>query len=401
MNLLWHIVAKDVRRLWLPTALWLAFVGGTALYFAILPGIDPRGYDAWLSMTSSLALLMGAAQFFIGFVLSGVLVLEDPVLGTDAFWPTRPISRARLLAAKAFTAVLLFVVAPSLALMPAWGVAGFSLSEMASAAVEAMLKHANMTAFALAMGGLAANLAQFLFCALAVAVLHFVSGAAKMTVPSAPDVALDVRNARNYLIQIMVLPAFAAMAVHQYLSRSRKRGWVFVAGLLAITALIRNFWPWRLDVLASSGAALDADVYQRQVIAERSMKEVDGTSKAASETRIQEGAFFAAGTNRVKILQIVRGLDGTPTSLVLEERDSWLGQHEGWNLGPRIIKSTFRADRYFLRTKRGVQLLEARQGERAVHSSLSIAVSWIDLPPGTTDEMLADAVLMKVRYEKQ
>ncbi|HEY1107273.1 MAG TPA: hypothetical protein VGE76_01535, partial [Opitutaceae bacterium] len=72
MNLLWHIVAKDVRRLRLPAALWLAFVGGTALYFALVPKIDPRGYDTWLAITGAFTLLLGGAQFFIGFVLTGV-----------------------------------------------------------------------------------------------------------------------------------------------------------------------------------------------------------------------------------------------------------------------------------------------------------------------------------------
>lgn len=60
-----------------------------------------------------------------------------------------------------------------------------------------------------------------------------------------------------------------------------------------------------------------------------------------------------------------------------------------------------RLDHYFLRTGQGVQQLEHRQGGRAVHSSLSIAVSWIMLPPGMTDEVLGNAVLIKVRYEKE
>lgn len=401
MNLLWHIVAKELRRLRLPAALWLVFVGGTALYFALVPQIDPRGYDTWLAITGAFTLLVGGAQFFIGFVLTGVLVLEDPVIGTDAFWPTRPITRRRLFAAKAITAVLLFVIAPTLVLIPAWGVAGFSPGEMATAATEAVLKHATVTAFALAMGGLSANLAQFLFSALAVVVLHAVCGAAGMTLLTTPEVALDVRHSRNYLVQMMVLPAFAGLAVHQYLSRSRSKGWLLVTGFLVVTALVRNFWPWSIDAIVTKRPAPESDSYQQRITSERAAEAGAGGATAASETRIREGATLSTGSSRVTILHIARDPVGAPTALVLEERDSWLGQHEGWDGSPRLNRSTIRADRYVLRTGLGVQMLETRPGDRVVHSSLSIAVSWVDLPVGITDETLADAVLMKVRYKKQ
>lgn len=401
MNLLWHIVAKDVRRMWLPTALWLAFVGGSALYFAMRPGVDPLGYDAWITVTNSLALVVSGAQFFIGFVLTGVLVLEDPVMGTDSFWPTRPVSRPRLLAAKAVTAALLFVIAPALALVPAWGIAGFSASEMTSAAQEAMLKHAHVTAFALGMGGLAATLAQFLFGALAVAVLHMLCGAAVMTILTPQETALSVRHARNFLIQSLVLPAFAGLAVHQYLTRSRKRGWIIVGCLLAVTALIRNVWPWSLEALTSRPLPLDASSVKRQEISERALKIAHGSPQPESEIRIREGATLAMGSNLVKLIQISRGADGAPTSLTLEEHDAWPWQYGGWAADNRTSQSAIRADRYFLRTGQGVQLLEKRQGPRAVHSSLSIAVTWVMLPSGTTDEMLGNATLLKVRYEKE
>lgn len=398
MNLLLHIVAKDVRRMWLPTALWLGFVAGAALYFALLPGIDPLGYDAWLRMAQAFALVVGSAQFFVGFVLTGVLVLEDPVIGADAFWPTRPISGALLLGAKVLASLLLFVVAPALVLLPAWGVAGFSVGEMAWAALEAMFKHAYVTAFALAMGGLAATLAQFLFGGLAVAAFYFAASVGPAwTYPR--DVG--VQQARAFLVQAMLLPAFVGLAVQQYRSSRRGRGWIFVGCLLTVTALVRSFWPLGFGWLSAEGPAWRDDTGRQQVISEWASKHAASPAGGVPEVRIREGAIFSLGSSRVKILHIVRGSDGSPSSLVLEERDAWLGQFEGWAIPRQSLKSAIRADRYFLRTVGAAHLQEHRQGQRVVHSSLSVGMSWVTLPPGTSDAALHEMVLGRLRYERK
>ena len=110
------MVRKDLRRLAAPVACWLAFQAGGLVWFARAPGFLPDDPNTWRFGLGLWVELSAWVQFLFGALLTGVLVLEDPVRGSDVFWRTRPISGARLLAAKATAAGLLLVLAPVLVL---------------------------------------------------------------------------------------------------------------------------------------------------------------------------------------------------------------------------------------------------------------------------------------------
>ena len=99
MKLTWHIVAKDLRRLQLPLALWVAvFLAEFAIGVRLL-------YGSTLSFSTFLVyqetdLVLSGLKAAIGYLLVPALIFEDVLVDTTAFWPTRPISGARLLAAK-------------------------------------------------------------------------------------------------------------------------------------------------------------------------------------------------------------------------------------------------------------------------------------------------------------
>ncbi|MES2696291.1 MAG: hypothetical protein V4773_22660 [Verrucomicrobiota bacterium] len=409
MKLVWHIVAKDMRRLRLPWAVWMVFVVGSALYFALHPGVEPRGPEMWLRVANSFALVGAAAQFFVGFVLTGVLILEDAVIGTEVFWATRPVGRARLLAAKVIAAMLLFVVAPTVGLMPVWWAAGFNGGEVFAATVEAVVKHGLVTVVALGMGGLSSSLAGFLFASVAVAIGHILCGAYFATVWLTGEGDGWVRYSRSYLIQAAILPGLVILIVHQYLPRNQKRGWVLVAVFLAATLTVRLAWPW--DIVPRStmrGPLVGDDPVTQSKIAERAIRFALGQNpgeahmRIVGEMRIREGETIASDANRVKILEIVRRRDGAPASIILEERDAWLELREGW--GSRALTGArSRADLFILRTRtpQGVQAPYPQVNGVAVLSSIMTSAYWLTIPEELSEEALEGAVLIKVRYEKE
>lgn len=104
MNLILHIMAKDLRRLTWALALW-AGAGVLAVVGTNVSG-PPQ------STLESLGLVAMFQFFGLSIALIAAIVQEDGLTGSTAFWRTRPISGGRLLTAKLSLIGVLFVVIP-------------------------------------------------------------------------------------------------------------------------------------------------------------------------------------------------------------------------------------------------------------------------------------------------
>lgn len=173
MNAVWLMVRKDLRRLAAPVACWLAFQAGGLVWFAQAPGFLPDDPNTWRFGLGLWVELSAWVQFLFGALLTGVLVLEDPVRGSDVFWRTRPISGARLLAAKATAAGLLLVLAPVLVLGVVWAGLGFERGELTQAAVLFLQSSIPCVLTGMAAACLARTLAQHLAALAGVLALQF------------------------------------------------------------------------------------------------------------------------------------------------------------------------------------------------------------------------------------
>lgn len=110
MNMIWHLLLKDIRRFRWWLAAWVALLG--TLWAVIFMA------QRWLFQTAPLAdsFFMRSPSFFFntfGSLFMSLIVIklvqEDPLIGSTAFWLTRPIARKNLLLAKAcFIFLLLF-----------------------------------------------------------------------------------------------------------------------------------------------------------------------------------------------------------------------------------------------------------------------------------------------------
>ena len=138
MKLVLHMVRKDFLRLRWPLAGWLVLVAAKlGLGFALVLGADLLGWKND-SMTS---VVVGGfvLERVMTFVLVAMLVLEDALVGSTQFWTTRPISGARLLAAKLAGGLLLLWLPEVLLTLPWWLTCGFGGREMAWAMFELLV----------------------------------------------------------------------------------------------------------------------------------------------------------------------------------------------------------------------------------------------------------------------
>ena len=206
--------------------------------------------------------LVGIAKVFFGFMLIPLVVQTHPLVGSDAFWMTRPIPPRTLLASKLILLVAVIVVIPvacELALMAAYKVPP---RRMAAVAVQTTLWQALYLAVVMALAALTRNLARFavlfggLLLTLALTAVVMVTiaiarmddaaavGVATLSTGQPPSSAGDPTSGIVFLL--VIVAAGLALLMVQYATRSTRRSaLVGVAGLVAAW-LLPSVWPWPL-----------------------------------------------------------------------------------------------------------------------------------------------------------
>jgi hypothetical protein len=174
MRLLAHLVVADVRRhRWL-LSLWLLVLVASAIVQAVRPTLAAQPAAA-----NTIALLDGLlliVRLLLRVLLAALVVQTHPLVGSDAFWLTRPIPPMLLLRAKVVVLTTFLVLAPvaaEIVLMVSYGVPPSQIVRVAieSAVFAAMWAGLLATAaaltptfarFVLLCGGVLATLALFL-----------------------------------------------------------------------------------------------------------------------------------------------------------------------------------------------------------------------------------------------
>ncbi|MEJ1973156.1 MAG: ABC transporter ATP-binding protein [Lacunisphaera sp.] len=246
MNLIWHIVRKDLRRLRWPLLLWLLLplVQWTLLATTSRTAMNPTAFDGMVTMSATWAGL----TWVVGLILAAWLVMEDGLVSTQAFWRTRPINGARLLAAKTLGAILMFSVLPALLMVPIWLAGGFSARELGLAVLEIALKQAIFTVAAFALACVTETAGQFLVRLIGAALLGplalaYCAGIFDGTLGYDGNGLAETRY--RLVLGVGVLTPLA-MAVYQYLTRRQLRSCVLLGAGVALMFALRFGWQWDL-----------------------------------------------------------------------------------------------------------------------------------------------------------
>jgi hypothetical protein len=276
MNIVLAQLKKDAQCQRSPLILWVICLVLGLIPFAILAVLshyhnsqlqfanlsDMQKITGVLSFVAIFTLCMLAAGFGM-FLLLPVLVIrivhEDTLIGTTAFWLTRPVPRQKLLLAKAlFIAVLLLPLVLAGENSAHGGEGHFWPGETAWIAALAALAAITPGVQGLLGYGLALLFGKIIFSGIidrlwnhyhgtdsvfSDGVLHFFSSTGHLFHLNAAD-----------FIHLCYLAGFAAVFIHQYLTlRTRKSLAIFVTTLVAV-ALLQMLAPPQPDT--STGPSL-------------------------------------------------------------------------------------------------------------------------------------------------
>lgn len=92
MNLTWHIVCKDLQRFWILSLILAGLVILETLCGILLLGHDGDFEYALFNRFSNYAGMLVAVQAVLMIGLTVAIIQEDNLVGTSAYWMTRPIS---------------------------------------------------------------------------------------------------------------------------------------------------------------------------------------------------------------------------------------------------------------------------------------------------------------------
>jgi len=159
MSLIWNNFKKDVRQNRLVIGLWLAALAIPAVLGVLVPATT--GKPALWNIYQLVAMLAPALRFILMLVLIPLVIQQDPLVDSRAFWLTRPISRRMLLASKALFLGLVILLPVILGEVVVLAGSGLGLRHVLLAVPEVLLE---VTASALLISVLAAftsNLVRF------------------------------------------------------------------------------------------------------------------------------------------------------------------------------------------------------------------------------------------------
>lgn len=249
MNLTWHIAKKDLRALRWPLGLWLlCIVAKLGIGVLLLNDNGEEGVE-WFQQMDFLAQGLAVGEV-LSFVLVAALIQEDLMVGTEAFWMTRPISGGRLLRAKLLTIGLVFIVAPVLITLPWWLGCNYGAAEIAWAAVETAAVHAFVVLAALLWAAVTDGLGRFLMWTLVtLAVTPMVTAIlAYYAKRGSPGPVPELMSTRLMVACAIMIVGTLVVLVHQYLTRHTWRSIAVIGGTLGLLILALGFWPWAWNI---------------------------------------------------------------------------------------------------------------------------------------------------------
>lgn len=254
MNLVTHLLKKDLRRTRPLIALWLLILLVNALLAA-----------TGRSTTHSAQVLFGiidrtapTLQLLLLAVFVPYLILEEPLVGTTAFWLSRPLSRPLLLRAKALYVLLVFLLPPLVVEVVVLLGNGFTVHDIALALPQVLLHLLNWIAPLMLLAALVPSFARFAIVGVSVAVVASLFGMVEPLIR--PLFASDyLRNISTTALRTMdrstilgteLLCIFlvSGLVIYQYLARNTRRTIIASAVVALLLSLAQISWSW--DFLA-------------------------------------------------------------------------------------------------------------------------------------------------------
>lgn len=339
MNLLAHHLKKDIRHLRWLLALWFLLVLSEALLIGFGARAAPDDTAAQIAY-QMINFILPMLQFLLVVVIVPMLVHDEPLVGSTAFWFTRPIARRLLLTSKALflcVGFVLFPVAVELAVIAANGVPA---RDIALVAPELLFDALKVLVCIAALSALTLNFARFAITGVAIyigIVLVAVAVQLGQLFLDGPDEwgerSMSLALSRGLVSGLLLILGGLLVIVWQYLTRrTRVSIGIAAAGLLLVGA-VGWLWPWdfmRLPDRPPADSAVDCSALSAQV----DNRFVHVSSRSA-------GRRAKEPLQRIRTTLKIEGLPPAHDTRVLEIRTRFTAE------GITPVDSTNRGARYY------------------------------------------------------
>jgi hypothetical protein len=257
MTLIAHLVRADLRRFRLLLAGWLLIEVLNTIFTGVQPVLDPE--PRMMTALGLLAMVLFLTRWLGLIVIVALVVQTHPLVGSDAFWMTRPIAPRALLASKILLLATTFVVGPALCVGILMAVLRVPLAEIVLVALQTMLFQSLWVALVMALSSLTRDLARFILVSGAVLVsfvvlMSIAIGVAMRNINREQQLhevtGRSASGPNDGVAMLLLLIAAAALpVVIQYRTRSTR----FSAGAgitaFALVLLVPVKWPWHPEPL--------------------------------------------------------------------------------------------------------------------------------------------------------
>jgi hypothetical protein len=247
-----HLIRADVRRSWPLLCTWLVMT----IVSAVMPCVIPMLAGGDSRLLSSLELpagLIAVAYPLVLLVLVVHVVQTHPLVGTSAFWMTRPIPPRVLLASKAALLGVMAVVVPMIVEVVRMMIHGVPWIAQVGVAIDTALRHAFLLALLMLGAAVTRNMSRFLLmvgttlASLAVLItILIVVESQGGRVPSSAGWSEPRDSTAGLLQTVLLIAALAGALLIQYVTRLRVRTAAVTVAAMAAAVLFSNAWPWEL-----------------------------------------------------------------------------------------------------------------------------------------------------------
>ncbi len=250
MSLLAHHMKKDVRHLRWLLGLWVLLVAAEALLIGFGNHADPDNLVAQVAY-QMISVLLPLLQFLLTVVMVPLLVQDEPLVGTTAFWFTRPIPRPLLLSSKALFCLLAFVLFPAVVELSVLVLNRIPVEEVMGVAPEILFAALVSIVSVFVLAVLTQNFARFAITGVAILVAFTVASVTisltMMYLRGAEETLLRTSGtlmlSRSIVSNVLYLAFGVAVIVNQYLTRHTVRSIVLVAVAIAASIAASSAWP--------------------------------------------------------------------------------------------------------------------------------------------------------------
>ena len=235
-----HILRKDLKRL-----RWLVLIWAVVLLVRVgfwSTGTNPTESLAYSFVVNEASGLIGVLQILMLALVAARLVHEEPLVGWDAFWLTRPYARSALIAAKLLFAAGVLIVLPLVADLWTMAIYHAGMRAQVEAAPTFISSYATWTLLLLAFAVVTPSLGAFVLAIVAsvagvsILLVVLISAAVLLSEPSTGNSPAVTNQVPALVGTLVVDGAMLAAITYQY----RRRRWpiaVIVAAVGFIAAL--------------------------------------------------------------------------------------------------------------------------------------------------------------------